>query len=231
MADNVPITTGSDETIASDDIGGVQFQRVKLALGADGAHDMDLDSGQQAKASSVPVAIASDQDALEVVGDVAHDAADSGNPVKVGGKAATSTPSAVANGDRVDAFFDEYGRLNVKSEPLASGGLDTFRSVDVDESEEEIKSTAGQVFGWFLFNGASSTLYVKFYNATAASVTVGTTTPFLTIPIPAGAGANVEFMHGIEFDTAITIAATTGVADSDTGAPGANELVANVFYK
>lgn len=36
MADNVSITQGSGTTIASDDIGGVQFQRVKVAWGPDG---------------------------------------------------------------------------------------------------------------------------------------------------------------------------------------------------
>lgn len=44
-----------------------------------------------------------------VEGDVAHDAADSGNPVKIGGKAETTIPAAVSDGDRVDAFFNEYG--------------------------------------------------------------------------------------------------------------------------
>lgn len=46
-----------------------------------------------------------------VQGDVAHDAADSGNPLKIGGKAETTAPAAVADGDRVNAWFDEYGRL------------------------------------------------------------------------------------------------------------------------
>ena len=37
MADNVPITAGSGTSIASDDIGGVQHQRVKLSIGEDGS--------------------------------------------------------------------------------------------------------------------------------------------------------------------------------------------------
>lgn len=49
----------------------------------------------------------------QVRGDTAHDAADSGNPVKIGGKAATSAPAAVANGDRVNAYFDDVGRQAV----------------------------------------------------------------------------------------------------------------------
>lgn len=37
MADNVAITAGSGTTIATDDVGGVQYQRVKVVWGADGA--------------------------------------------------------------------------------------------------------------------------------------------------------------------------------------------------
>lgn len=37
MADNVAVTPGSGVTLASDDIGGVQYPRVKLGLGADGS--------------------------------------------------------------------------------------------------------------------------------------------------------------------------------------------------
>lgn len=36
MADNVTITPGSGATVATDDVGGVQFQKVKLDLGGDG---------------------------------------------------------------------------------------------------------------------------------------------------------------------------------------------------
>jgi hypothetical protein len=111
-----------------------------------------------------------------------------------------------------------------------TGGLTIFRSIDLDETEEEAKATAGQVFGWYIYNANAAARYVKFYNATAANVTVGTTTPVLTLPIPPTSGANVFSDVGIAFSTAITVAATTGVADTDTGAPGANEVIINLFY-
>ncbi len=50
-----------------------------------------------------------------VAGDVAHDAADSGNPVKMGGKARSTLPTAVAANDRVDAYLDVYGRQVIAS--------------------------------------------------------------------------------------------------------------------
>lgn len=128
----------------------------------------------------------------------------------------------------IAAGTNMIGDVGVK--PRTSGGLTIFRSIDLDESEEEVKATAGQVYGWYIYNAASSVRYVKLYNATAANVTVGTTTPVMTIPVPATSGANVEFTNGIAFSTAITAAATTGVADNDTGAPSANEVIVNLLY-
>lgn len=46
-------------------------------------------------------------------GNVAHDAVDSGNPVKIGGVARTANPTAVATGDRSDIMTDDVGRLVV----------------------------------------------------------------------------------------------------------------------
>lgn len=44
-------------------------------------------------------------------GDVAHDGADSGNPVKVGGKATSAEPTAVSSGDRTNFITDLVGKL------------------------------------------------------------------------------------------------------------------------
>lgn len=45
MADNITLNVGTGgATAASDDISGVHFQRIKVALGADGVHDGDVSS-------------------------------------------------------------------------------------------------------------------------------------------------------------------------------------------
>lgn len=116
-----------------------------------------------------------------------------------------------------------------------SGGTTIFRSIDLDETEEDVKTSAGQVYWIHAMNLGSSTRFLKFYNATAASVSVGTTTPVLTFPLATqgdtnGAGFTLAIPNGIAFSTAICVAATTGIADSDTGAPGANEVVVNIGY-
>lgn len=134
----------------------------------------------------------------------------------------------------IGSFFfnvDSYAQTPVR-------GLSIFRSIDLDETEEAVKTTGGSIFGWYFFNKhASAIRYVKIYNATVANVTVGTTAPLLTIPIPPSSGANVlnspdyYFTNGIFFDTAITIACTTGVLDNDSTAPTDNDCIGNLFYK
>lgn len=116
-----------------------------------------------------------------------------------------------------------------------TGGMSIFRSIDIDETEEEVKAAAGQVFSISAFNTTAAPLYLKFYNATAANTTVGTTTPVLTFVVPGNAdsdGAGFVWNNdiGFAFGTAITVACTTGVADADTGAPGANACIVNVGY-
>ena len=116
-----------------------------------------------------------------------------------------------------------------------SGGTTIFRSLDLDETEEDVKTSAGQIYWIHAINLAATKRYLKVYNLAAASVVVGTTTPVLTFVLPTqgdtnGAGFTLSMANGIAFDTAICVAATTGLADSDTGAPGANEVVINIGY-
>lgn len=111
-----------------------------------------------------------------------------------------------------------------------SGGCSVNKNLDVDESEDAVKESAGQVYGYFFANLATATRYLKFYNATPANVTVGTTEPVMTFPLPKESSGHISFACPIAFSTAITIAATTGLADNNTGAPGANEIVTNVLY-
>lgn len=65
MTDNINVTPGAGATVAADLVGGALYQRVKLAIGADG-EAADLDSGQQTMANSVPMTLASDQTDVKV---------------------------------------------------------------------------------------------------------------------------------------------------------------------
>jgi hypothetical protein len=95
----------------------------------------------------------------------------------------------------------------------------TYRNISLGTTGQVIKSTTGQVGGCYLFNNASSARFVKLGNQ--ATVPDQTATPLLTIQLPAGGGANLVAVAGIDFTTGISARATTGVADNDTGAPSA----------
>ena len=138
-------------------------------------------------------------------------------------------PSWGADGTAVDVSV--AAPLPVELVATAAAGLTIFRSLDLDETEEEVKATAGVVYTILIDNRSASARYVKFYNATAANVTVGTTTPVMTLTMEGSQGLALSVPQGIAFSTAITVAATTGVADADTGAPAANDVVIHVLYK
>lgn len=105
-------------------------------------------------------------------------------------------------------------------------------NTDVDETEDAVKTSAGKLLAAYGYNDGASEVYLKFYNDTVANVTVGTTAPFMTLPIPAGSAFTATWgdIGGIPFSAAITIAATTGAATADTGAPATGQVVVTSLY-
>lgn len=124
MADNINVTQGTGTIIATDDVAGVQYQRVKLSQGADGsATDVSSASPLQvtlANTGSNTTAVKVDGSAVtqpvsvsgtpQVIGSVAHDGVDADGPVKVGGQARSSEPTPVANADRANFITDLVGK-------------------------------------------------------------------------------------------------------------------------
>jgi hypothetical protein len=145
-----------------------------------------------------------------------------------------STDNA-SEGQAAAARITPDRKLIVTPQPHTAGGLSIFRSLDLDETEEDVKTSPGCVYGVWVTNTATTTRWVKFYNDTAANVVVGTTTPVITFGVPGNTSDDISGVfastHGIQFSTAICVAATTGVADNDTGAPANNDVIINIFYK
>lgn len=114
--------------------------------------------------------------------------------------------------------------------PTTSGGLSAYRNLDMGSTGVAVKTSAGQLYGYYLYNNSSSaTRFVKIYDK--ASAASSSDTPVMTLPIPAGSAANVSFGAGIAFASGISVRAVTGVADNDTGAPSTNDVVVNLLYK
>jgi len=96
----------------------------------------------------------------------------------------------------------------VEAEPHTQGGVLTV-SGTIGATVTAIKASAGQLYGWWLFNNNATIVYCQIFNVAAGSVTLGTTTPTLSFGIPIGSAANILSDMGIAFGTAISFAFTT----------------------
>lgn len=196
MADNVTANAGAGgATFATDDDGTAHHPYVKLEWGADntqtkvaaGAGALPIQDGGNSITVDGTVGATS-------AGDVAHDAVDSGNPVKVGAKAETSPKgiTLVADGDRTDLLADADGMLMVK---LNTSGADLISEA---VSNTDGNSTAFTNFSAvantknyitaitvFRSDSGSSLAYIDFRDGTAGSV-------IYRMPLPPNGGSVIS---------------------------------------
>ena len=125
-------------------------------------------------------------------GNVAHDAVDSGNPVKIGLKAVahSSNPTAVAAGDRTDWYANRHGI------PFMIGGHPNVVTVRTDFGSAA--SSTGQAI---VTVGSGVKIVVTALHFTVSNATT----------------VNVSFLCG--FSTTTTMPSTTGVVAAHPGIP------------
>lgn len=139
-----------------------------------------------------------------MAGDIANDAIDSGNPVKIGGfaEAAISTATMVADADRVN-FVGDIDGLQVIKPYTTYGDILVERLSNTDGA-----STASTVFGATagarnmittisVYNASTTNAYVDIRDGTAGTI-------LFTIPCPANGGAITNFPVPLRQTTANT---------------------------
>lgn len=106
-----------------------------------------------------------------------------------------------------------------------------------------ISANASTIYTVEAFNNATTLAYIKLYNAgstaTGAPALVtcgGSATPQWRGMIPfgtssSGGGFGLPNINGDAYPFGITMCITTGIADSDTGAPAASTYIVNVHWK
>jgi len=155
----------------------------------------------------------------------------------VGGKSADGTPaynpiplaagsaSVVVSGTFWQATQPVSG--SVTTVPATSGGWSSSVTQAMTDTAVTVKSSAGQLGGYIIFNPSVATCWVFFYNV--ASPSIGSTTSLLAqVGVPAGGGAHIEFGQGIAFSTGIY--AATSSSSTSAVAP-ATALQVTVLYK
>ena len=109
------------------------------------------------------------------VGDIAHDAVDSGSPVKIGGYAVTALPTAVANADRTNIITDKFGRQVVLPGTVRDLIGTQTTTISASTSETTIVTAAASVFNDLFAlvisnTSASTTTRIDFRDDTAGTV-------------------------------------------------------------
>ena len=110
-------------------------------------------------------------------------------------------------------------------------GASIIRFTDLDETPQDIKTTETNLYGYNIINPNTTAVYVKFYNLASGDVTVGTSAVFKTLYVPASGTVVIEphTLPLLNADVALSVAVTTGLADSDTTAPTL-DLTADFSY-
>jgi hypothetical protein len=117
----------TDEVTYSGETADVQLVRVVGVTGAEGSKTV---TDINVSAAGLDINVAGQDNPLFVTGDVAHDFADSGSPVKIGGKASAG-PTAVASNDRVNAWFGPRGQIVVGGVNVALSDTEGGNAVSV----------------------------------------------------------------------------------------------------
>lgn len=139
-----------------------------------------------------------------VVGDVADDAVDSGNPVKIGAyaEANPSTSVIVADADRVNIHADTDGILFTK--PFTSYGDILVERVTNTDGASTALTTFGATAGTrnfitmiSLYNSSTTNGFVDIRDGTAGTV-------LLTLPLPANGGSILNLTLPLRQTTANT---------------------------
>jgi hypothetical protein len=76
--------------------------------------------------------------------------------------------------------------------------------------------------GWNIINANTSDVYVKFFDVSSGTVTLGTTQPVKTLLVPSSSTIYLEHNKEISqyyFSTALSLVCVTGLAVSNTTAP------------
>jgi hypothetical protein len=115
--------------------------------------------------------------------------------------------------------------------PGTSGGTSDYHAVAAGSTNlATVKASAGQLFGWNIFNNAAYPIYVKLFNK-ASNPLLGTDVPVRTIGIQAGTETTFFNSLGMVFSLGIAVAITKLIADADATAVLANDGVIDLDFK
>lgn len=178
----------------------------------------------------VPQISANGEQWVRLAGELADDAAftvATTRVVPIGFLADETSTDSVDEGDIGAARMTLDRKAIVTPLPHSANGLTIHKTDALVATAVAVKASAGNLYGYHIYNPNTADIYVQFYNIAQGSTTVGTSTRSISLVVPAGGVLDGVFPMPVSFTTAITIAATTTLTGSSAPSTG---LVTNIFY-
>lgn len=250
---NTPFTGTGPDKLASDTVTHsaefAQLPLARLVTGATGVNPEFYSKGQQTKANSLPVTLASDQivngglaDAMAapatfvMVGTFemlwnggAYDRVRSYIPIEGLAQPTFGPAGATTFGMLWDSAGNHWDRipgnsvegLFVARKASVTGGTLVFKLISAAGTNVNgLKTVAGKVYSIIAMNLTATVKFLKIYNK-ATSPIVGTDVPLMTIPIPGNAaGAGFAHTFGIGVNFSVGIFLALTTGVADTDATG-----------
>lgn len=148
-------------------------------------------------------------------GGVAHDAADSGNPHKVGGRARTSDVTAVTNDDRIDQIHDALGAQVMRPYSLHENLVSGATAAITGTTSTSVLPSAGAG----VRNYVTSLLVTNSHATVGTLVTItdgsGGTTLYAGYAAPEGGGFALSFPTPLRGSAATAVHAVNGTTGSN----------------
>lgn len=137
---------------------------------------------------------------VQVVGNVASDGVDSGNPVKIGTIGRTTLPTAVADGDRINTMGNKYGELTT-IHAIREMRANQVTTITASTAETTIVTAVASfnldLYGLIVTNTSATAVNVAIKDATA-----GTTRLNIAVPANETRGYMLPASDGIKQATA-----------------------------
>jgi hypothetical protein len=217
------------------------------ALGTAGASSADVIT-VQGRAAMTPLLVDGSGVTQPVSGTVTANQGGSNwttNLVQLGGNNVSVNNGAVGTGvQRVTIANDSTGvvGLNTGSNtigsvslvPKTSGGTTPYSLIaaaGANQDSTNITTAASQLYGVCIYNNVASARYVKVYDKATGPTSADTPKFRFILNGTQGAGSCRDFTNGVAFANGIAFRITTGIADNDTGAATANDVIVNAEYK
>ena len=123
----------------------------------------------------------------------------------VSGEAVSVVKLMLGGATNDDGYIEESNPLPISSQDQASATLASWSS-----DEALISSSGALLTGIVAYNSNDEISFVQIFDAdSTGDVTLGTTSPLFSIPVPGGGAAEVQFTTPVIFSTGIVLGQTT----------------------